>query len=542
MEMVLMILLKTQNCRICSFQKKITLCFSLVCLLSYVSLAAKLPETLSLINTKVQGCAAGENTIYAIFSNAIWRCAYNSKNWSKQSNLPFKDKDEVIKSIKTLWTRPQFIYLLSSKRLYLSGDGGASFSSKLLTYTTRANNDVVVFPDNINKILIATSDGVWISYDSGQSFDRFFQRINKKENFVNTIAIDSSGNQIFVATKACLFISQDKGNTFKKIVGLPKVPITHIATSPFQVNSIAFIADNRLFYSDSSLKTFVLVSDIYDFGSCQEIIIAGNGKDIIWSYPGGIIWGKDWLSSVADKNITKIPNAAMGNLNSNQLAVIQTQKVVKTTFDKNVLTNKEQQLKEKKYKEVMKKIRREPSAKEVLQAAFDYAKLNPERIKKWLDNVHKSAWLPELRILGGSEFGGYDQYGREGSPADANPNVAPLQLYRQSEHNDNASFRAEAELSWKFGKVLFDPNEVFIDQQLNRQTELREDIANTVTIYYYQRRNLLFNKLFNPPKDFAERSRLEFQIEEITTKLDTLSGGFFSKRLKQINKQDLNSH
>jgi len=532
-----MTLLKIQSYRICLTKKLFLFSFSLFFLLSSFVYSAKLPETFSLINARVSGCAVGENTIYAVFSNAIWRCAYSKRNWEKQSNLPFSGENETIRAIKALWTRPQFIYLLSSKRLYLSGDGGASFSSKLLTFSTRENNDVCVFPKDINKILIATSDGVWISYDSGQSFNRFFQRINKDENYINAIAIDSSGNQIYVASRACLFISKDKGSTFKKIIGLPKVPITHLATSPFQANNIAFVADKRLFYSDTGLETFVLVSDIYDFGTCQEFVIAGNGKDIVWSYPGGIRWGKDWLSSVVDNNTVRIPNAAMGNIDSNQLAaVVQTQKVVKTQFDKNIQTNKEQQLKEKKYNEVMKKIRLEPSAKEVLQAAFNYAELNPERIKKWLDNVHKSAWLPELRILGGGDVGGYDQYGRDGSPADANPNVKPLQLYRKSEHNDNSSFRAEAELSWKFGKVLFDPNEVFIDQQRNRQTELREDIANTVTIYYYQRRNMLFKKLFSPPEDFAARSRLEFQIEELTTKLDTLSGGYFSKRLKEIQK------
>lgn len=528
--------LQIQNYRIC--YRNFLFLFTLILFsLSNLAYAVKLPETYPLITVNVQGCAAGESTIYAVFSNAVWRCAYSKNDWYKQSDLPFSDKDETIKSIKSIWTRPRLIYLLSSKRLYISGDGGVSWSSKLLPFSTRENNDICIFPKNVNKILIATSDGVWISYDSGQSFNRFFQRINPKENYINSVAVDSYGDRVYVATASSLFVSNDKGTTFKKIIGLPQVPITHIFTSPFQASSLVFIAEKRLFYSDTRLETFVLVSDIYDFGSCQEIIITGNGKDIIWSFPGGVRWGKDWLTSIADTQITRIPNAAMANLSSNQAStIIQTQTLVRTRYDKVVQTNNQQQISEKKYNDVMKELRREPSAKEVLDAAFDYAKLNPERIKKWLDDVHKSAWLPELRILGGSDFGGYDEYGRDGMPADANPNVNPLQLYRKSSHQSENSFRAEAELSWKFGKVIFDPSEVFIDQQRNRQTELREDVANTVTIYYFQRRNMLFQKLFNPPKDFAERSRLEFQIEEMTTKLDTLSGGFYSKRLKEINK------
>ena len=38
----------------------------------------------------------------------------------------------------------------------------------------------------------------------------------------------------------------------------------------------------------------------------------------------------------------------------------------------------------------MKKIQSEPSAKDVVNAAIEYAKLHPDRIKKWMQNIRKT--------------------------------------------------------------------------------------------------------------------------------------------------------
>jgi len=489
---------------------------------AFLTSAEKLPETHSLLSAPVKECAIAENTIYAIYSNSLWQCDFGSRNWEKISKLPFKENDEILKSLYTIWLQPRLIYLLSSKYFYISRDGGKSWLSRKLNSETRDYNNICVFPKNREKILFATSDSVWISNDEGQTFERFFSRINDKENYINDVKIDMRGVKVYVATAASLFVSLDKGKTFRNVLGLPDNGITHLAVAPLQANALCLISGGRLFYSETSLENYCLVSSLYDFSKCGQVSIAANGKDIIWNYPGGVLWGKDWLPPEVSKDVTVLP----ADFSTNKTAAI----LKKSPDDIQKQNEKEdanQKLLKEKYELAMKKIQSEPSAREVVNAAIEYAKLHPDKIKEWLENVRKSAWLPEVRLLGGGEMGKLDGHGRRGDVG-----LNPLFLYRGSEHSRESDYRLEAELTWKLEKFFFDESEIGIDEQRNRQTELREDIANTITIYYFQRRNLLFKKLFNPPNDFTELSRLEFQIEEITTKMDTLSGGYFIKQLK----------
>ena len=494
--------------------------------------AEKLPETYSLLSAPVKECAIAENTIYAIYSNSLYQCDYGSRNWELISKLPFKENDEITKSLCTIWAQPKCVYLLSSKYLYISQNGGKSWLSRKLKSDTRVYNKVCVFPKNKEKILFATSDGVWISNDEGQTFERFFSRINEKENFINDVNIGSWGNRIYVATVASLFVSSDNGKTFRKVLGMPQKGITDFASAPLQKNEICFISDGRLFYSDTSLESYALVSSLYDFSKCGQVSIVANGKDVIWNYPGGVLWGKDWLPPKTSDEATMLPikesNGKIANLLKKESDILKSSQNIQKEKKEE---ERRQKLLKEKYALAMKKIQSEPSAKEIVNAAIEFAKLHPDRIKQWIEKAKKSAWLPEVRVLGGSEMGQIDGHGRRG-----NVGLNPLFLYRESDHINTKDYKIEAELSWKLEKLFFNEAEIDIDEQRNRQTELREDIANTITIYYFQRRNLVFKKLFNPPENFTELSRLEFQIEEITTKIDTLSGGYFMKKLKALQK------
>ncbi len=115
-------------------------------LFAFLTTAEKLPETHSLLSAPVKECAIAENTIYSIYSNSLWRCDFGSRNWEKISELPFKEEDEILKSLYTIWLQPRLIYLLSSKYFYISRDGGNSWLSRKLNSETREYNNICVFP------------------------------------------------------------------------------------------------------------------------------------------------------------------------------------------------------------------------------------------------------------------------------------------------------------------------------------------------------------------------------------------------------------
>ena len=254
-----------------------------------------MPETRALLTAPVQACALAGNTVYAIVSNCLWRCSFGLSQWEQVGPLPFQPPAESLRSFRAAPRRRQTLYLLSSANLYISRDAGASWVSRRLTAETREYFDVCPFPDESGRLVVATDDGAWISRDDGQNYVRFFSRVNVNENCVSNILINANGERAYVATSAGTFISTDAGRTFRLVLGLPRENITLFAAPAIETEFLVFVAGGRLFLSDAHLETFRLLSSIYDFSECQQIIIAENGRDIVWSYPGGVRWGKDWL-------------------------------------------------------------------------------------------------------------------------------------------------------------------------------------------------------------------------------------------------------
>jgi hypothetical protein len=498
----------------------------LCAVMSGTAVAAKEPETHSLLKGPVQASALGGTRIYVIQSNVLMKCEFGEKAWEIVSPLPLRKPEETIQSLRASLRNPFALFLLTDRYLYISRDAGASWSSRMLVLEKRTYYDIAIYPGDENKILLGTSDGAWLSTDNGQTFNRFFLRVQQEENDVITVAYDERKDCVYLSTRGGMFISTDDGNTFYKVMDLPGPYITHIAVAPNHRGASLFVADGRAFYSDSRLKSYHLLSSIYNFNSCQQVAIAENGRDIIWSYPGGVLWGKDWISAVPQPPEPVRRETPVLETTEEPVTVVT--KDAETAEQERILESERRRLMEEKYNKVMERIRLEPSAREVVDASIEYAKLNPEVIEQWIKDLKKSSWMPEVRVLGDADFGGGKEYGTEGMGTLGRP-----VRYRTDKSKGDSAFGTEAELKWHLGRIFFNPLQLDIDDRRSRQTDLREDVANTATIYYFQRRNLLFRKLFNPPDNLTELSRLEFQIEELSTKLDTLSGGYFSEELKK---------
>ena len=61
--------------------------------------------------------------------------------------------------------------------------------------------------------------------------------------------------------------------------------------------------------------------------------------------------------------------------------------------------------------------------------------------------------------------------------------------------------------------------------------ELRNDVLEEVTQFYFQRRQLQIDMLLSPPEDLRERLRMELQLQEVTANVDYLTGGYLTQRL-----------
>ena len=87
---------------------------------------------------------------------------------------------------------------------------------------------------------------------------------------------------------------------------------------------------------------------------------------------------------------------------------------------------------------------------------------------------------------------------------------------------------------WDLGDFLFNPDQVRISDEARDLVELRNDTLETVTQFYFQRRQLQLDLLLSPAEELRERLRLELQLQEVTANIDYLTGGYLTQRLNDV--------
>jgi hypothetical protein len=164
-----------------------------------------------------------------------------------------------------------------------------------------------------------------------------------------------------------------------------------------------------------------------------------------------------------------------------------------------------------------KKLDQEPPAAEVVQLALEHFRVHPEMLDTLRARSHSRALMPLL--ASGYRFD--DARGARASQqmiSDPN-NVAELSNDRSNSFSVGAV--------WDLRELVFNPAEV----QVFGLIGVQRDVMLEVTRTYYLRKQLLLQKIYEPPSDPLSLGTLELRVEELTAILDVLTGGGFSRRM-----------
>lgn len=172
-------------------------------------------------------------------------------------------------------------------------------------------------------------------------------------------------------------------------------------------------------------------------------------------------------------------------------------------------------------KKLLSRYKEEPSVRGVQEAAMRYAEVHPELIQSWRTRSRLAALGPQIR----GEYRyvySIDQRGREGG------GTAPtLQDDEGYEH------RPTARAQWDLDRLIFNPDELRVSNEIVDLVRLRESVLDQVTKIYFERRRLQVDLDLTPPKDIAGRVRKELRLQELVADMDSLTGGYFSKKLTE---------
>ncbi len=161
----------------------------------------------------------------------------------------------------------------------------------------------------------------------------------------------------------------------------------------------------------------------------------------------------------------------------------------------------------------------EPTAAETLRAALSYAALNPDR----LDGLRtRAAWKDVVPAVGvkarkNQSKLALDKYDYAVS--------ADEKTERESANGD--ALELEVGASWNLPGLVYNDEVLDVSALQDQQRALAKVVLDT----YYARRKLLLKANFAGNDDAEARALRTLEIEQLTSTLDALTGGYFGRRV-----------
>ncbi len=475
----------------------------------------------------------------------------------------------------------ELAYVATSGGVYKTKDAGLNWKKSLyLGASGKSANFVIIRPDDTEIVYAATDKGVYRTTNGGKDWRRIFNGVDRKR-IINHIALHPTNPSVlFIGTKGGLFITNDFGKNWQRAAGkLGKSGIYQVAFHPEDPKIIYAICDKGLyksrdhgrmwenvfsyinsldedsFYDDESdilspgLRTIAI-----DIANPSDIYL-GTEEGIFKSSDNGEAWHKFTDEGLLSRNINflsvsplaphelyaateeglfvfskeaeawddiseplqriEVIFVACDMDRQNSVWVAAETGVYKTSSELNGCD-------EARFKahEIFSSFNDEPTVREIQEAAINYAEVHPDKIARWRRAVKRKALFPKL------------SFGIDKSKSDT------YEIYTSSSNQyytlgpDDETEGWDINLSWDLGNLIWNSSQTTIDIRSKLMVQLRDDILDEVTRYYFERRKLQIELLEAPPEDVRARTRKDLRLQELTANIDALTGGYLSENLE----------
>ncbi len=169
----------------------------------------------------------------------------------------------------------------------------------------------------------------------------------------------------------------------------------------------------------------------------------------------------------------------------------------------------------------------EISLHELEKAALRYSDLESREIQQWKSRVKWAAALPRVMV-------GYEQKAAiqvnnslqdSVSVTSSGVTVGPPQSNLNQDNNFNRGFEAKA--YWELSELVFSKDQIAISSEARYRQLMRNQLLDELHQTYFERKKLLLQVGDRPPEEWTASTRI--RMEELEAKLDSLTGGTFSK-------------
>ncbi len=169
----------------------------------------------------------------------------------------------------------------------------------------------------------------------------------------------------------------------------------------------------------------------------------------------------------------------------------------------------------------------EPTLHQLEKAALRYGNVDPEEIAHWKTRAKWSPLFPKVYVS-------YDQKAANQinnsiqdsvSVTSTGVTLGPPESSLNQDNNLNRGFEVRA--TWDLDTLIFNKELLSLSSEARYRNSMRAQILSELQQTYFERKKLLQREEGNSRDTLS--SSTQIQLEELEAKLDSLTGGFFTK-------------
>ena len=162
-----------------------------------------------------------------------------------------------------------------------------------------------------------------------------------------------------------------------------------------------------------------------------------------------------------------------------------------------------------------------PDIREVQSRAIQYAEVLPEKIQHWRRQAARKAWVPKLSL----------SFDRDRNQTIASSTAAGKTSFAVGP--EDQSLKLGLGLTWDLAELIWNSDQIAIDTRSRYAAQLRQQILEDVTELYFERKRLLLEFQAHSTADPVLEQERFLRIEEISARLDALTGGYFRRACRK---------
>lgn len=165
------------------------------------------------------------------------------------------------------------------------------------------------------------------------------------------------------------------------------------------------------------------------------------------------------------------------------------------------------------------KMEKEPKVDEVVRVALEYFRVHPDTMDSLRTAARARGVLPLLAAGYRLDHNNHDGTVRQ---FDGDP------VFNRTDDFGDVTHAGTIGAVWDLRQLVFNPAEI----QVYGLIGVQRDLMLESTRVYFLRRQLSLRMMLRPPEDPMAREALQLRIDEFTSLLDVLTGGWFSRQIK----------